>query len=45
MEGLKQGILRAALCAALLWLAGCSMLNVFENRHVDYKSTASVPSL
>ena len=45
MEGLKQGILRAALCAALLWLAGCSALNVFENRHVDYKSTASVPSL
>ena len=46
MEVTKQVCLRAAACAALLWLAGCSsMSSLLESRRVDYKSTASVPSL
>ena len=45
MEGVMQGLLRVAACAALLGLAGCGSLNPFSSSRVDYKSTASVPSL
>ena len=46
MEVLMQRTWRVAACAVLLWLAGCGSLNPFSSsKGVDYKSTASVPSL
>src|SRR5882762_8944897 len=47
MEVLTQRLTRIVACSALLlWLAACgSMMSMFESRRVDYKSTASVPSL
>ena len=45
MEVVRQYVLRIVAAAVLLGLAGCSSMNVFESRRVDYKSTASVSSL
>ena len=45
MEVVKQYLSRFVACAMLAGLAGCSAFNLFESKRVDYKSTASVPSL
>ena len=45
MEVVMRYLLRVLACTTLVALAGCSALNLFESRRVDYKSTANVPSL
>ncbi len=45
MDLLMRYIWRVVACSALVLLAACGSLNPFGTKGVDYKSTASVPTL